>query len=408
MSESPQVFRGVRVVELAQWLFVPTAGVLLADWGADVIKIEHPVSGDSFRGLASQGIHKVSQGINPAIESANRGKRSLGLDVKQPAGRELLLRLLGTADVFLTNMLPGALVRLGLSIPELRAANPKLIIGRGHGYGVRGDDADLAGFDASAFWARGGLGETLTPAGLAQPIGQRGGFGDRNAAAQLAFGIAGALFRRERTGEPSVVDVSLLATAIWTLTSDVLSALQGNFRPAPSIETRSPTLNPLVNTYRTRDGRFLSIMFLQGDRYWPELCRALGHPELEKDPRFVDLAARAEHNAACVAELDAIFATRSYAEWCEALSRERFPWAPFQKVTELIEDPQVAANHYIAEVPVEGGASFRLPNGAVQFDETPAVMRRAPEHGQHTEEILQELGYGWDEILDYKAKQTVL
>jgi crotonobetainyl-CoA:carnitine CoA-transferase CaiB-like acyl-CoA transferase len=408
MSESPQIFRGVRVVEFAQWLFVPTTGVLLADWGADVIKIEHPVSGDSFRGLASMGIHKLSGGINPAMESANRGKRSLGLDVKQPAGRDLLLRLLGSADVFLTNMLPGPLVRLGLSIPELRAANPKLIIGRGHGYGMRGPDADLAGFDASAFWARGGLGETLTPAGLAQPIGQRGGFGDRNAAAQLAFGIAGALFRRERTGEPSVVDVSLLATAIWTLTSDVLSALQGSFRPAPPIETRSPTLNPLVNTYRTSDGRFLSIMFLQGDKYWPELCRAIGRPELEKDPRYCDLAARAKHNDACVAELDATFAKRSYAEWCEAFARERFPWAPFQKVTELIDDPQVTANGYIAEVPVEEGASFRLPNGAVQFDETPATMRRAPEHGQHTEEILMELGYSWDEIVEYKTKRTVL
>ncbi len=402
------LFGGVRVVELAQWLFVPTTGALLADWGADVIKIEHPVSGDSYRGLASQGIHAVSQGINPAMESANRGKRSLGLDVKQPAGRALLLRLVATADVFLTNFLPGTLERLGLSLEALREANPRLIVGRGHGFGVRGPDADLPGFDASAFWARGGLGETLTPAGLAQPITQRGGIGDRSAAVQLAFGIAAALFRRERCGEPSVVDVSLLATAIWTLSSDVLSALQGAFRPAPPIEERSPTANPLVNNYRTRDGRFLCLMFLQPDRFWPDLCRALGEPALAADPRFADIAARAQHRDACVAALDAIFARRSYAEWCEAFAGEQFPWAPFQRVTELIEDPQVRANGYLGEVAVEGGEAFRLPNGAVQFDEAPAELRRAPEHGQHTEAILQELGCDWDEIGAFKRAGVVL
>ena len=404
----PEVFRGVRVVELAQWLFVPTTGALLADWGADVIKIEHPVSGDSYRGLASQGIHAVSNGINPAMESANRGKRSLGLDVKRPAGRELLLRLCATADVFLTNLLPGAQQRLGLSVEVLRAANPRLIVGRGHGFGARGPDADLPSFDASAFWARGGLGETLTPADLAQPIGQRGGIGDRSAAVQLAFGIAGALFRRERSGEPSLVDVSLLSTAIWTLTSDVLSALQGSFRPAPPIETRSPTANPLVNTYRTRDGRFLCLMFLQPDRYWPDLCRALGRPELASDPRFGDIEGRARHRDACVSELDAIFAQRSYSEWCQAFAGEQFPWAPFQRVTELIGDRQVAANGYLGEVAVSGADSFRMPNGAVQFDESAAALRRAPEHGQHTEEILQELGLSWDEILAFKRDGVVL
>jgi crotonobetainyl-CoA:carnitine CoA-transferase CaiB-like acyl-CoA transferase len=398
----PDVFRGVRVVELAQWLFVPTTGVLLADWGADVIKIEHPVTGDSYRGLASQGIHPVSNGINPALESANRGKRSLGLDVSRPGGRDLFLRLVARADVFLTNFLPGSLDRLGFTLEALRAVNPGLIVARGHGFGARGPDRDMPGYDATAYWARGGLGETLTPAGLAQPIAQRGGMGDRSAAAQLAFGIAGALFRRERTGEPSVVDVSLLATAMWTLGSDVLSALQGHFRPAPPIEERSPTANPLVNTYRTRDGRFLSLIFLQPDRYWPELCRALGRPELAADPRFADIAARERNRAECVALLDAVFAARTYTEWCEQLAGERFPWAPFQRVTELIEDRQVLANDYIAPVEVEGGQPFAMPTGAVQFDAVPPRLRRAPEHGQHTEEVLLELGCGWEEIQAFR------
>jgi crotonobetainyl-CoA:carnitine CoA-transferase CaiB-like acyl-CoA transferase len=403
------VFTGVRVVELAQWVFVPVAGALLADWGADVVHIEHPETGDGYRGLVSQGILQSDNGINQSMELANRGKRSVGLDVKSADGRAILLKLVERADIFLTNYLPSTLERLRLGVDELREVNPKLIYARGHGFGVRGPDADKAAYDATAFWARGGLGETLTPEGLPGPIGQRGAFGDRNGAVQLAFGMAGALYRRERTGQPSVVDVSLLATAMWTLASDVLSALQGNFRaaPPPGGNSRDKSPNPLVNPYRTKDGRFISLVFLQADRYWVDLCRAVGRPELAGDPRFVDMTVRAENRGECVALLDEIFAARTFEEWRAVFDQERFPWAPFLRVPEIIEDRQVAANGYIGEVAVEGGRSFSMPTGAVQFDERPATLRRGPELGQDTESLLVELGFDWDEIGRLKQAKVI-
>jgi len=411
MSGGPSVdvFSGVKVVELAQWVFVPVAGALLADWGADVVKIEHPRLGDGYRGLVSQGILQSSGGVNQSMELANRGKRSIGLDVKTPEGRDVLLRLVADADVFLTNYLPSVLARLGLTVEELREVNPKLIYARGHGFGVRGPDADNAAYDATAFWARGGIGATLTPPDLDRPIGQRGAFGDRNGAVQLAFGIAGALFRRERTGEPSVVDVSLLATAMWTLASDVISALQGKFTgSAPiGVDGRSEAPNPLTNSYPTRDGRWISLVFLQADKDWPHLCRAIGRPELVDDPRFGSMAARAEHRRELVALLDEVFTSRDYRDWCDTFAEERFPWAPYQTVPELVEDRQVAANGYLGEVDVEGGDSFRLPTGAVQFDEQPAALRRGPEHGQHTEDILLEIGCSWEDIVKLKDRGVV-
>jgi crotonobetainyl-CoA:carnitine CoA-transferase CaiB-like acyl-CoA transferase len=392
------VFQGVRVVELAQWVFVPVAGALLADWGAEVIKIEPPETGDGYRGLVTQGIDQQTNQINQAMEMANRGKRSIGLDVRTREGKEVLLELIGSADIFLTSYLPASLAKLGVTVDELRAVNPRIIYARGTGFGVRGPDANTGAYDATAFWARGGLGATLTPAGLPSPIGQRGAFGDRNAAVQLAFAMAGALFRRERTGEPSVVDVSLLATAMWTLASDVISALQGNFRAAPPAGAARAAANPLVSPYATKDGRFVSLVFLQADRYWPDLCRAMGLSDLADDPRFSDITARATHGEECAALLDEKFASRTLDEWRAAFEGETFPWAPFQVVPELIDDPQSVANGYIGTVDVDGGEPFRLPTGAVQFDERPPVLRRGPELGQDTELLLLDLGHDWDDI----------
>jgi crotonobetainyl-CoA:carnitine CoA-transferase CaiB-like acyl-CoA transferase len=402
------VLAGVRIVEFAQFVFVPACGALLADWGADVIKIEHPVSGDGYRALVSQGIVRVSStGVNQSMEMHNRGKRSIGLDVSSAAGRDVLLRLVESADVFLTNFLPSTLQRLQLGVDDLRARNPKIIYARGHGHGVRGPDADQPAYDATAFWARGGLGATLSPAALDRPIPQRGGFGDRTGAAQLAFGVVSALFGRERTGVASVVDVSLLATAVWTLASDVLSALQGNWgaAPAPAHATRMAP-NPLVNTYATQDGRFVSLMLLQPDRHWRDLARALGREDLLADPRFADGAAVLAHAAELADVLERLFASRTLEQWRAAFLGHRFPWAPYARVPEVIEDPQVIANGYIAEVEHEAG-SFRLPTGPVQFDERPAAIRRGPEHGEHTESVLLELGLDWDAINALKDRGVI-
>ena len=408
MTEPPAVFDGVRVIEFAQFVFVPACGALLADWGADVVKIEHPVTGDGYRGLASQDILTVSAGgVNQSMEMHNRGKRSIGLDVASDEGRDILLRLVENADVFLTNFLPSALSKFRLDVDDLRAVNPRLIYARGHGFGVRGPDADAPAYDASAYWARGGLGATLTPPSLPQPIMQRGGFGDRNGAVALAFGVAGALFRRERTGEPSVVDVSLLATAVWNLASDMLSGLQGKFASAPVAgQTARRAPNPLVNTYTTKDGRFLSVMVLQPDRHWPEFARAIERTDLLDDPRFASATAIFEHATDMVDILEPLFASRTLDEWRAAFLGARFPWAPYSTVPEVLEDPQVIANGYIAEVEHSGG-NFRVPTGAVQFDEQPSVLMRGPEHGEHTEMLLLELGLDWDDIGKLKDNGVV-
>ncbi|MBX6388499.1 MAG: CoA transferase [Frankia sp.] len=401
-----EAFDGVRVVELAQWVFAPVAGALLADWGADVVRVERP-EGDPYRSLATQGIGTDSGGVNLSVAMANRGKRSIALDLRQERGRALLDELLATADVFITNFRPGALARLGLDADTLRARFPRLVYARGHGFGVRGPQADSPGYDGTAFWARGGLAHVLTPAGLEYPVNQRGAMGDRNGAMALAFGIAAALLRRERTGTGSVVDVSLLATAMWTVASDVLAALAGGQpRSAPPGPGGGP--NPLAGVYRTKDGRHIQLVFLEADRYWRPLCDLIGRPDLAGDPRFTDLAARAANRDACVAELTAEFATRTFAEWKELLSRIDAPWAPVQAVEELLTDPQVLANDYLGEVAgTDGGPTYALPTGPVQIDERPPVLRRAPEHGEHTEQVLLELGHGWEEIAELKEAGVI-
>jgi crotonobetainyl-CoA:carnitine CoA-transferase CaiB-like acyl-CoA transferase len=402
VSEDP--FEGIRVVELAQWVFVPVAGALLADWGAEVVHIE-PVEGDPYRGLASQGIGSDRAGVNLSLALANRGKRSIALNVQSEEGRAVLHRLLESADVFLTNMRPKALTRLGLDADTLAARYPNIIYARGHGYGVRGPDADQAGYDATAYWARGGMAHVLTPPEREYPIGQRGALGDRSGALALAFGVAAALLKRSRSGVGSVVDVSLLGTAIWTLSSDVLAALGGEEPKAAS--GRGPLVNPLIGSYRTKDGRHIQLVFLQPDRYWGDFCALIGRDDLVADPRFADMGARRENGAACVAELDKEFASRTFDEWRELLAGLDAPWAPVQAVHELLDDPQVQANGYIGEVVVDGEVAYRLPAVPVQIDGRPPELRRAPEHGEDTETLLAELGYGWEEISGLKEAGVI-
>jgi crotonobetainyl-CoA:carnitine CoA-transferase CaiB-like acyl-CoA transferase len=400
-----EILKGVRVVEVAQWWFVPAAGAILADWGADVLKVEHPVSGDPQRGLVTSGLVPNTGGVNFMIEQPNRGKRSVGIDLAKPRGREFLYKLVETADVFLTNFLPAARRRLGLEPEDIRRVNPKIIYVRGHGHGTQGPDVEKGGYDAASFWCRGGIANALTPPGAAAPTMQRAAFGDSMGGMTIAGGIAAALFRRERTGEPSIVDVSLLGTAMWIMAPDIVaSKLLGIDLPSAD---RTQAMNPIVNSYRTKDGRWLFLNMLQPDRYWPDLCTRIGRPDLLSDPRFADGRARFENRGACVTELDETFAEKTLAEWRERLADAEGVWAPMQTTRELPDDPQVTANGYLREIEKGDGTTFTLVANPVQFDERPPTLTRAPELGQQTEEVLLALGIGWDELAAAKSEGAI-
>ena len=400
------IMAGVRVLEVASLVFVPGASAMLADWGADVIKIEHPLRGDMLRGLTSSaiGLDRSAQ-VNFMFEQVNRGKRSVGLDIGSDGGRELLYRIAETADVFLTNMLPDVRRRYQIDVEDLRARNPNIIYVRGSGYGPRGPDADKQAVDGGAYWARGGMGQVLAPPDQEWPVQQRPGLGDFPSATVVAAGVAAALFHRQRTGLASVVDVSLLGCAMWTLAPDITAGgLVGN--EIMSFD-RSESPNPLVNAYRTSDGRFLSLMMIHSDKCWTDLCHRLGRSELAEDPRFADSDKRFEHRRECVAALDKVFATRPLAEWRQVLDGVDGIWDFYQTPRELLDDPQAKANDYLPTLESASGIPFTLVANPVQIDETPVALTVAPEHGQHTEELLLECGLSWDEIIEHKQSGAI-
>ncbi len=401
-----EVLAGIRVVEVASWTFVPSSGAILAEWGADVIKIEDPERGDPQRGLISSGIIPKG-GANFMYEIPNRGKRSVGLNIACESGRELLYRLVETADVFVTNYLPDVRQRLGIELAQIRERNPAIVYVRGSGNGQKGPEANRGGFDSATYWARAGIASALTEPDHAWPPGVRPGFGDLMGGLALAGGIAAALLRRERTGEPGEVDVSLLGLGMWNLGPDIMSAKMFENVPRPEFD-RDAVGNPLVGFYPTADGRFISLMLFQDQRYWPDLCDHLRRPDLIDDARFATSAARYENRRECIALLRDIFRAATLAEWRERLSTLAGVWAPVQTPLEVHDDPQAIANGYLQTVAGENGAEFALPANPVQFDKTPPEVRRAPGHGEHTDQLLTELGFDYDEIIAFKAEGAVL
>ncbi|WP_017934920.1 CaiB/BaiF CoA transferase family protein [Nocardioides sp. Iso805N] len=401
------VMDGIRVVEVAAWTYVPVAGAILTEWGADVLKIEHPEVGDPQRGLVSSGLVPAG-GVSHMFELPNRGKRSVALDLKSPEGHELLMKLVESADVFLTNFRPSARAKLKIDVDDIRARNSKIVYVRGSAAGQRGPEAERGGYDLTSFWARSGIASNVSPDSLGFPVTMPGpAFGDTLGGLALAGAISTALFHRERTGESIVVDGSLLATGAWAMGGTIAGAYAFNQTSYPK-HTPDRAPNPLVNSYPTADGRFVTLVMLESDRFWPELVTALGVPGLIDDERFDSHAKRGQNNVACIAALSEAFRAKTMEEWEPILATLNGAWAKVQHPIEVVDDPQVVANDYIADLKDANGTPFKLVSAPIQFNEQPGDVRRAPEHGEHTDEVLGEIGLSMEEIIDLKVSGAVL
>jgi crotonobetainyl-CoA:carnitine CoA-transferase CaiB-like acyl-CoA transferase len=397
------VLDGIRVVEVAEHGFVPGAAAVLAEWGADVVKVERP-TGDPLRGIQGMGLVADTGDFNFLFEQFNRNKRGVALDLRSDGGRAVLDRLLESADVFITNFLPSAREKLRLNPSDIWVVNPNVVCAIGSGQGLEGPDAELGGFDAVSFWARGGIGHMLTPQGgpLVQP---RGAMGDAPGGAYLAGGVAAALFKRERTGEATVVDVSLLGAAVWTLSVDLVPTSILGVEPARHAPGRS-LATVLVGSYRTGDGRWLSLNMLDVERHWAPACRALGLDELLERDDLATPAQRAEHNAELFPIFTEAIGSKRLAELKERLSSHDTIWSTMASPLEVLADPQVEANGYMPRHPDHDRA--RLTSSPMQFDGHGLEVRRgAPAIGEHTDEVLRAAGYDDDAIGELRAAGAV-
>ncbi len=402
-----QVMQGFRILEVAEQTFVPAASAALADLGAEVIKIEHVERGDAMRGLASSGTSDVPDDVHPLMEHSNRHKKSLGLDLTSPEGRDILYRLAATSDVFLTNKLAGVRAKLQIDLDDIRAHNPQIVYVRGSGQGERGPDADKGSYDVLSFWARTGAAVgTWRPEYDLVPGPPGPGFGDSIGAITIAGAIMGGLLHRERTGEAPVVDVSLLGSGLWAMGQALALSLvvREPWTPPAATETRK---NPLSNSYETADGRLLWFTCLQAGKYWPSLCRVVGHPEWADDPRFADHASLMEHSMEAAALLEQLFASAPLEEWRRRLEPFDGQWTVTQHTLEAAADPQTVANGYLQECRNAAGVPFQLVTVPMQYDEEPPPVGRAPEMNEHGDEILAGLGLDWDAILDLKVRGVV-
>ena len=395
---------GIKVIDVSEHGFVPSAAATLADWGADVVKVEKP-AGDALRSIMKNGLVDDAGDFDFTVEIANRNKRGVSIDLKHAEGRALLDRLIGGADVFITNQLPKVLRKLRLEADDVFAVNPGIVYARGHGQGQQGPEAEDGGFDAVSYWARAGIAHMLTPEGAENVVGSRPALGDHPSGAQLAGAIAAALVKSLRTGTGVKVDLSLLAGGVWALGPDLaFTSYMGNEPPKRRDNRR--VSSPLVGGYRTSDQRHLQLVMLNDDLYWPRTCRALGLDELIDDERYDTQEKRIANNRELRERLQAVLGANPLSHWKERLRAEDCIFSNYASPAEVLEDPQVLSNGYLPEHPTIAGA--RLPATPAQFDDQPIEIRRpAPGIGEHTDEVLAEIGLSASEIEKLRSTGAV-
>jgi crotonobetainyl-CoA:carnitine CoA-transferase CaiB-like acyl-CoA transferase len=398
---------GVRVVELSLFGFVPSAGAILADWGADVVKVEDVSAGDPVRRLTAWGVTSGDGGVEFLWEVFNRGKKSVGIDVRKDGGRDALLTLVDHADVFLTSFLPAARRKLGVDVDDIHRRNPRIVYALGSGHGTRGPEAEMGGFDGITYWSGSGASLSARPAGYDDPIPMPGpGFGDIQAGSQLAGAIAAALFHRERSGGGIVVDHSLLASGLWAMQPTIAGAHVAKRDELLHVDRRRPE-TPVGTWYRTSDGRWVFLGFMDADRYWPKFCQLIGRPDLLEDERFATEQARVANCGATVELLEGIFASRSLDEWRTILDAQEGPWALIRTAREVSDDPQAMANGYVQTVTYESGSTLKLVTAPGQFDGEAPGLTAAPRHGADTSEVLLAHGFTADDLATLVASTAI-
>jgi crotonobetainyl-CoA:carnitine CoA-transferase CaiB-like acyl-CoA transferase len=397
------VLEGIKVIDLTMWAFVPSAGGVLAHWGADVIKVESPRNPDPMRLLGGT--------LEPGDASwyfkhYSRGKRAITLDLGSDDGRALLYKLVEGADVFLTSYLPDTRKKLGFDVDDIRKVNPDIIYARGSGQGPKGPENGRGGYDGITWWGRGTLAQsTMDVTGVDFPTGMIG-HGDGMSGMTLAGGICAAIAKRALTGKTSVVDGSLMGTAIWFNGPAIITSGLGISMPIATgtREDRHPT----GNIYRTKDDRFISFSMLgDDDRDWVDFCEHMGRPDMATDPKWLTTADRYANAREAVQIFDAIFAGKTFEEWKKVLVTTRGAWAPIQKPVEIFDDPQTVANGFLRPVDYPAGP-MRLPVPPVLFDEEAGDVPPAPDFGQHTDEVLTEIGVSAEELARLRSTGVIL
>lgn len=392
---------GIKVVEMAIWVAGPAAGMVLADWGADVVKIEPPGSGDPCRSLVD--LFNFELPINPVFEMSNRNKRGVVIDVHTQEGAELAYELIDGADVYVSNLRMPALEKMGFGPDVLMGRNPRLVYAHSSGYGLEGDDVGKAAFDVGAYWSRSGVADIVSGGG--QPENQRGAFGDYPSGMNLAGGISAALVARERTGKGQLVATSLMRTGVYQLGWDYSILTRMGLPPAYG---ERKALSPTINCYADKDGRWFWLLGLEGDRHWAATCRVAGRMDFAEDPRFQSHQGRMEHVSELLDEFSKIFATKTRDEWAAIFKTEPLLWwCPVNTLEEALADPQLHAANCFTDVP-DSGTTTMLPNSPIDFGDTSVEQRSmAPELGDHTDEVLSELGRTPEQIAALRKSGAV-